>query len=90
MTHLARRMNRWTSTVVDLLAERAGERLAIEVETGKSAIKTNLAKLWGTGIDRLVLVATSPTAASACRRALTQVQQDTKLQVDLLTWLDVS
>jgi hypothetical protein len=43
---------------IDLLAERPGERVAIEVETGKPDIRANLSKASVGGFDRLVLVAT--------------------------------
>ncbi len=74
---------------VDLLAERPGERVAIEVETGKSDIKANLAKLKNAGFDRVVMVATSPSAVSACQRALDKSGSDKSLPVELMTWLDV-
>jgi hypothetical protein len=48
--------------VVDLLAERTGERMAVEIETGKSDIRENLSKLSGKGFDRIILLATSPAA----------------------------
>ncbi|KKL16572.1 hypothetical protein LCGC14_2494220, partial [marine sediment metagenome] len=50
---------------VDILAQRGGQRTAVEVETGKSNIKTNLAKTKSAGFDRIVFVATSPAAVSA-------------------------
>ena len=74
---------------VDLLAERPGERVAIEVETGKSDIKANLAKLKNAGFDRVIMVATSPSAVSACQRALDKSSADKSLSVELMTWLDV-
>lgn len=75
---------------VDLLAERPGERVAIEVETGKSDIKANLAKLRNAGFDRAVFVATSPAAVSACQRAVQDAAAEREPTVELLTWLDVS
>lgn len=74
---------------VDLLAERPGERVAIEVETGKSDIKANLTKLFGRGFDRVVMVATSPPAASACQKAFETVGLGSAPAVELMTWLDV-
>ncbi len=71
---------------VDVLAERPGERVAIEVETGKSDIKANLTKLRGKGFDRIMLVATSPAAVSACHKALDEL--DEASPAELLTWLD--
>jgi len=73
--------------IIDLVASRLGERVAIEIETGKSNITMNLDKLRGMGFDRVVLVATSPSAVVACQRALDAFADR---QVELMTWLDVS
>ena len=40
--------------------------------------------------DRLILVATSPAAVSACHRALASAGVEKDLSVELLSWLDVS
>jgi len=74
---------------VDLLAKRPGERVAIEVETGKSDIRENLAKLRGAGFDRVVFLATSPAAVSACQRAFEKTVTDSAFSVEVMTWLDV-
>ena len=74
---------------VDLMAERPGERVAIEVETGKSDIKANLAKLKNAGFDRVVMVATSPSAVSACQRAVESTRGEKGPSVEMMTWLDV-
>ncbi len=74
---------------VDLLGERPGERVAIEVETGKSDIKENLVKLQGAGFDRVLFVATSPAAVSACHRAIEAADPGKDPSVELMTWLDV-
>lgn len=74
---------------VDLAASRPGERLAIEVETGKSNIPANLDKLRGAGFDRVILVATSPSAVGACQKALRACTDDHPCPVELMTWLDV-
>ena len=71
---------------VDILAERPGERIAIEIETGKSDIKKNVEKLRGAGFDRIVFVATSPSAVAACQLALTTCKAES---AELMTWLDV-
>ena len=71
---------------IDLLAERPGERIAIEIETGKSDIANNITKLKSAGFDRVIIIATSPTAVTACQNAIAKV----KAQVELLTWLDLS
>ena len=75
--------------VIDLLAERAGQRLAIEIETGKSDIRGNIEKLRHAGFDRLVMIATSPSAAIACRKVLDSRERGEPPAVELLTWLDV-
>ncbi|MDI6451618.1 ATP-binding protein [Anaerobaca lacustris] len=72
---------------VDLLAERPGERIAVEVETGKSDIKANLAKVRDAGFDRIVLVATSPAAVGTCQKALADA--GLPIPVELMTWLDL-
>jgi energy-coupling factor transporter ATP-binding protein EcfA2 len=74
---------------VDLLAERPGERVAVEIETGKSDVKENLAKLRGKEFDRIVLVATSPAAVSACRCAIDRQSGVSRPAVKMMTWLDV-
>ena len=75
---------------VDLLAERPGHRVAIEVETGKSDVKENLANAAKGDFDRVVLIATSPAAVSACSRAIDSTADGDAPRADLLTWLDVS
>lgn len=71
---------------VDVVAERPGERVAIEIETGKSDIKANVAKLRGAGFDRIVVIATSPSATAACHRAFSRLDSD---RLELKTWLDL-
>lgn len=76
--------------IVDVVAERGSERLAIEIETGKSDIKMNIEKTRLSGFDRVILVATSPSAVSACQRALDSVAPEARRAVELMTWLDVA
>lgn len=76
--------------VVDIAAERNNERLAIEIETGKSDIRINVEKLQQSGFDRVLLIATTPSAVSACQRVLESLPVKTSATVELLTWLDVS
>lgn len=73
---------------VDLVAEKTSERLAIEIETGKSDIKANLEKLRGAGFDRILLVATSPSASAACLRVLSTVPEVHRGSVSIFSWLD--
>lgn len=75
---------------VDVAAERPGERVAIEIETGKSDIKANLRNALVADFDRVVLVATSPTATTPCQRAIEHLPDDQAASVELMTWLDVS
>lgn len=74
---------------IDLLAERPGERVAIEIETGKSDIPENMRKISTAGFDRIVFLATSPTAATAFQRASENLAPDQKARIELLTWLDL-
>ena len=74
---------------VDIVAQRPGERLAIEVETGKSDIPANIAKVVGAGFDRLVLIATSPEAIGRCQKAIAEFST-AQTPIELMTWLDVS
>ena len=69
------------------LAERPGQRVAVEIETGKSDIKKNLAKFKAADFDRLVVVATSPSAMSTCHRAVEKANLEKDSAVELITWL---
>ena len=70
---------------VDLVAQRPGERVAVEVETGKSDIMANLEKVQAAGFDRIILLATSPTAMAACQKAIDAAKTPS---VELRSWLD--
>ncbi len=73
---------------VDILAQRPGEKVAVEIETGKSDTKENLTKIAHAGFDRVVLVATSPAASEVCQRVVAEVTGGPPVQ--LLSWLDIS
>jgi Holliday junction resolvase-like predicted endonuclease len=75
---------------IDLLAEGKGQRIAVEVETGKSNIKGNLSKIKKAGFDRIILVATSPTAVTACQKAVDSTERNQSPQIEQLTWFDLS
>jgi predicted RecB family endonuclease len=75
---------------IDILAERPGEHVAIEVETGRSDIRENMRKISAAGFDRVVFMATSPSAATACQRAVEDLEPEQKGRIELLTWLDIS
>jgi Holliday junction resolvase-like predicted endonuclease len=73
---------------VDILASRPGHVVAVEIETGKSDTKENLTKIGHAEFDRIVLVATSPAASEACRKAMADATDGPPVQ--LLSWLDIS
>ena len=75
---------------IDLLAEGKGQKVAVEVETGKSNIKANLAKIKNAGFDRIVLVATSPAAVTACQKAVDSTERNQVPQIEQLTWFDLN
>ena len=75
---------------IDVLAERPGEKVAVEVETGKSNIKANLNKIGKAGFDRIILVATSATAVSSCQKVIETANRSFKSKIELLNWLDIS
>jgi Holliday junction resolvase-like predicted endonuclease len=75
--------------IVDLLAERPGVRVVLEVETGKSDIQENIAKLKNAAFDRIILLATCPEAVSACQKAIAGASTGAVNPVELLTWLDL-
>jgi hypothetical protein len=74
---------------IDILAEGHGERVAIEVETGKSDVKNNLDKIRNAGFDRIILVATAPEAVGTCQKAIDSNRKG-KAPIESLTWLDIS
>jgi hypothetical protein len=53
---------------VDVLGQRDGERVAVEVETGKSDIQANIKKTIGAGFDRVIAYATNPEAKRTVER----------------------
>jgi len=73
---------------IDLLAERPGLRVAVEIETGKSDVVENLTKIQKGDFNRIVLIATSPTAVTACQKATEKTKSI--ISVELMTWLDIS
>ena len=74
---------------IDILAQRPGERVAVEIETGKSDVKGNLEKIRNVGFDRIVLIATSPAATTVCQKVIDSHPQD-KSRIEQLSWLDIS
>ncbi len=76
--------------MIDVVATRNGTRVAFEIETGKSNIKENLAKISKPGFDRVALLATSPAAVAACQRVIDASDGAQSPPLELLTWLDIS
>jgi len=75
---------------IDVLAERPGEKVAVEVETGMSNIKANLDKIGKAGFDRIILVATSAAAVTSCQKVIKTANQALVSKIELLNWLDIS
>ena len=57
---------------IDLVATRAGKRVAFEVETGKSDAAANVRKCLAAGMDRVVVAATSETVRARITPTLTE------------------
>lgn len=55
---------------VDILAERQGIRIAIEVETGKSYFVQNVKNCLRSGFDKVLVVATTQKAMEIIERAM--------------------
>jgi hypothetical protein len=75
---------------IDILATRPGEKVAVEIETGKSNIAENLNKIKDASFDRIVLVATSPDAVSVCQKIVNSTDREKAPTVELMSWLDIS
>jgi hypothetical protein len=75
---------------IDVLAESPGQRIAIEIETGKSSPLDNLKNAKKAEIDKFVFIATSPSAVSICLKVIEQTKGSITYPVELLTWLDIS
>ena len=75
---------------VDVVAERSGERIAVEIETGRSDIDANLLKTRNAAFDMTILVATSPEAITQCQKAIDRLDAEHRADVQVLSWLDFS
>ena len=64
---------------VDLVGTKGGERVAVEVETGKSDVAGNVLRLRGQGFGRVVVVALTAPA----REALANVPRDVAAEIRL-------
>jgi len=60
---------------IDVLAIKDGQRIAFEIETGKSDAATNVKKCLDAGVDRIVVVTTSGQAYTRIRACLTDIPQ---------------
>ncbi len=60
---------------VDVVAERSGDRIAVEVETGKSDVVLNIRRCLEDSFDRIVVVATSREAHHVVERKLRRAGQ---------------
>ena len=60
------------------------EKVAVEVETGKSNIKANLNKIEKAGFDRIILVATSATAVTSCQKVIGTANRAFLSKIELL------
>lgn len=75
---------------LDLLAQRPGEQVAVEIETGKSNIKNNLQNIKNVGFDKVIMIATSADAVTVCQKAIDSVRENDSPKIELLSWLDIS
>ena len=74
---------------VDILAQKAGRQVVIEVETGKSDIANNIEKIKKYPFDQVILVATNPAAAGKCQRVVEKAADSQNTPIEILTWLDI-
>ena len=74
---------------IDIFAKKGDEKVAVEVETGKSNVKSNLDKIRNAGFDRIVVIATSPSAVTACQKAIDSSLEDSP-RIEQLSWLDIT
>jgi len=67
----------------DIVAEKDGKRIAIEIETGKSDWKKNIEKNIGGGFHSMILVATQPNALQRIRDTVHSSFSGQKVDVQL-------
>jgi Holliday junction resolvase-like predicted endonuclease len=75
---------------IDLLAQKSGEQIAIEIETGKSDIKSNLKNITKADFARTIVLATSAEAVKPCQKAIDSMKENDSPKTELLSWLDIS
>ena len=74
---------------IDILAHKPGEKVAIEIETGKSDIKSNLQNIAKADFDRTMLVATNGIAVESCQKVINVMKDIEIKKIELLSWLDI-
>ena len=74
---------------IDILAQKPGVQVAIEIETGKSDIKSNLQKMLKGNFDRTILVATTGIAVESCQKVIDSMKDKEINKIELLSWLDI-
>ena len=55
---------------IDLLSERDGKRIALEVETGKSDVRSNVRKCLAADVDKIIVVAVRRSVRNSIRAAI--------------------
>lgn len=70
--HVTREHHIAGNGAVDILAERDGERLIVEIETGQSDVVENVRKCLAAGFERVVIAATNHAAYGKVRRQVEQ------------------
>ena len=60
---------------IDLVATRNGERVALEIETGKSDVLANVKKCLGAGLDKVIIMATSRKTEEVAKTLAIQYPQ---------------
>ena len=68
---------------IDILAQKPGVQVAIEIETGKSDIKSNLQKMLKGNFDRTILVATTGIAVESCQKVIDSMKDKEINKIEL-------
>lgn len=74
---------------IDILAQKSGEKVAIEIETGKSDIRSNLQNIMKGTFNRTILVATTGKTMTACKKVIDSMKEKDLGKIKLLCWLDI-
>lgn len=68
----------------DIIAEKDGRKIAVEIETGKSNAVGNIQRALKAGFDEAVCVATSKRVEDKIRKDLKEIMNNTRMKVSLL------